>query len=374
MTRLRYGVLATIAIVCGASYICPAEAESVRVISGPNSFGAGWMFLDTDGCYVVTAGHVVTGTDGRILKVVIRDGRGREWTPAAPVVLSATADIAILPIPNAADPAVCGAPGRSRLRVAGVAERARTLSRAHIERAGLGETMPVAVELVATKADRSRGAVFAVKLMTSSIDVAKGWSGSPITDPQGLIGIVVEADPEDGTASAVRADAIAELFVRAKHGEPSGAPATSVAKTTAATSVSSAKPSKAEGLDIMVLAGETVDPAQGPSEIFSTVGPGWIVRPKVGTVAFDLAARRERSFERVALSVGAPNRIAELEVAVEVASGGEEKTFLPIRSCRVDAKAAGIGCSFLAQTRKSLRITLRVSGSEPLSLEGLDIR
>lgn len=373
--RLRRCTIA--AILFGSAFGSAAEAESVRVISGPNSVGGGWMFLDSGGCHVVTAAHVVAGSDGRPLKVVIRDGRGIEWVPTAPIVFSSSADIAVLPIPNAADPAVCGAPGRSRLGVAGVAERARTMVAARIERFGFSQTEPIPIELAATRTDLRRGEVFGVKPTAASVNVEKGWSGSPITDAQGMIGIVVDVDPDTGIATAVRADAIADLLARARHDvEIVRPPTTPVgAKSTSPTRLPTPGSAGVEQLDIRVGSGETVDPAQGPTEIFSATGAGWTVRPKAGTVAFDLLARNERTFERVSLAVGAAGRVADIEVAVEVAGGGrDEKTFLPIRTCKAAATVVDLSCAFLAQTRRTMRISLRVSGTEPLSLKALDIR
>src|ERR1019366_1119152 len=82
--------------------LCAAVAQAgvVRVVTGSNSYGQGYMFLDNDGiCKVATAGHVVKLADGRVVfRITIVDERGHTPELGAPIVLSADPDIAVLPV------------------------------------------------------------------------------------------------------------------------------------------------------------------------------------------------------------------------------------------------------------------------------------
>ena len=320
MRVLNRSMRAAQAILMGAALLAPiphAAAESVRLMTGPNEFGTGWLFLDHTGCYVATAGHVVAGTNGVVGELLVRDGRGRKWATSPPVVLSSDPDVAVLPVPAANDPSVCGIPGRSRLTVAGVVERARVLNGGTIETSGRGETLRIPVQPFAARADSGRGGIFSVRPINRSDQVAKGWSGSPVTDDAGMIGIVFEAEHGAETAAAVRADVIARLLDASRSAIQRG-PQPPLPRATDG--------GRAPGPDVApfavgVLAGETVDPARGPEMIFQRDGRGWVVRPRSGAVHVVLRSPVERTFARVALQLSpdSAKRLIGFEVAVGLA-------------------------------------------------------
>jgi hypothetical protein len=336
-----------------------ARAEAVRIMTGPNTFGAGWIFLDRVGCFVATAGHVIKGDDGHVRRALVRDGQGREWSTREPLVLSKDPDVAVLPVVGADDPSRCGVSGRSRLHVAGLAERARVLREGAIETAGRVEMIRVPVVPFGARMDANRGEVFSVRSALGD-PVAKGWSGSPVTDANGLVGIVIEAEQGAELAVAVRADAIARLIeaARARQGAPASA-----AKGTAAFAVN-------------VLAGETLDPARGPDTILRGAGPGWRVRPQRGAVTIALRAPAERPFERVALELDAASarRLVGYEIAVGL-GGRVEEEFQPVSFCRpAGADGTVIACRFLQQLRRSLRLVITWRGDEPVTIMGVAVQ
>ena len=343
------------------------------MMTGPNEFGTGWLFLDHTGCYVATAGHVIAGSNGVVRKVLVRDGRGREWVTGAPIVLSSDPDIAVLPIPAAADPSICGIPGRSRLTVAGVAERARILTGGAIETSGRNETLRIPVEPFGARADSMRGGIFSVRPVNRPDQIAQGWSGSPVIDNFGMVGIIFEAENGADTAAAVRADVIARLIDTAR--------SVSLSRTErllpGAGSKGLAAPlDQATPFAISVVDGETLDPARGPDEILRREGLGWNARPRSGAVNLVLRSSSARTFTRVTLRLSpeSAKRFVELEVGVGLARRDREE-FQMIQYCgRPAGDATLIACSFLEQTRHNLRLDITVKGDDPITIRGVDIR
>jgi hypothetical protein len=198
-------------------FFCAAVAQAgvVRVVTGPNSFGQGFMFLDLDGiCKVATAGHVVKLPDGQVIsRITIVDEKGRTPELGAPIVLSSDPDIAVLPVIGANDPAVCG---DGRLSGIGIARRIKETTSARIETTDGSGVVRVPVHWRAAAQDAEGGSIFTVTPANSDDRIVKGWSGSVVLDKDGLLGIVYEVDAAHNEAYAVRADRIRELLDAAR--------------------------------------------------------------------------------------------------------------------------------------------------------------
>jgi hypothetical protein len=135
-----------------------AMADVVRLNVGAGKFGQGWRFLDQDGiCKVVTAGHVVRGLDRKILPTYVLDGHDREWPAGRVLVNSEEPDIAVLAIPSANDPGLCG---EGRLSTIGIARRVAEMSGAVIATTDESEVRNVPVMRRASVMDADGGRLF----------------------------------------------------------------------------------------------------------------------------------------------------------------------------------------------------------------------
>lgn len=329
----------------------PAAADVVRLKVGADRFGQGWMFLDTDGvCKVVTAGHVIRGVDGQIRQPLVLDGRGREWTTGEPILASVEPDIAVLPIPAAQEPTLCG---DGRLSSIGVSRRVVNMADGLIRTTGDSEIRDVPVSRRASVIDRNNGALFAVRPKVPGDVVRKGWSGSVVLDGQGPLGIVFEVDPEGNEAFAVRVDVIRGLMANAPS-TSSGTAGETRPRPTFAT-----------------LAGTTLDPAAGPDQLNAGPGRFWQVAPKQHTVALLLRFPTPQQIRQVRLtSDSGPNGIDAVDVSTQAGAGVEGWT--SANYCRA---AAGntTTCRFLQRTVIGVRILVKTRNNEPISLGSLAV-
>lgn len=341
-----------------AGSVAAARADIVRLQLGPRTFGQGWMFLDLDGqCKVVTAAHVVHGSDGRALRPMVLDERGRQMQAGAPLVISGDADVAVLPVPSADGPALCGT---GRLSAIGVERRVHDMAQANISTTGGSEVREVPVARRASHMDSGGGERFAVRPVLEADHVAKGWSGSMVRDGEGPLGVVVEVDPENNEAYAVRVDVVRRLMEGAA-AVPSGPAATSGA----------ARPLPA----LVVLAGTTVDPANGPDQVAGTGAAGWRVEPSRRTVVFTAAFAVPAQIRRVTLGTapGSPNGIEAVDVATQ-AEGGNGEEWTSANYCKAPAAdATALSCPFLARTVVRVRVVVRTRTGDPILLSGFAV-
>ena len=332
----------------------PAAADVVRLKVSGGTFGQGWMFLDQDGvCKVVTAGHVIRGIEGQVRQTLVLDGRGREWTTGAPVLNSTEPDIAVLPVPGAADPASCG---DGRLSAIGVARRVANLADGIIRTTGESEVRDVPVSRRASVIDRRGGGLFAVKPKLQADEVRKGWSGSVVLDAEGPLGIVYEADETGGNeAYAVRVDVIRELMAAAPAGN-------------------SASPAKAPPRPALaVLAGSTLDPAAGPDQLLSSGGQPWQVRPKRRAVVFTVRFGRPVQIHQLQLASRetGPNRIEAIDVSTQAEGGAS--SWISANYCRAPAGAVRVSCRFLVRTVSSVRVLVKTRSDDVIGLQSLAV-
>lgn len=330
-----------------------ARADIVRLQVGPRAFGQGWMFLDFDGrCKVVTAAHVVRGLDGRVVLPVVLDERGRQMPAGAPLVVSDKADIAVLPVPSADGPALCGA---GRLSAVGVERRVREMAQASISTTGGSEVREIPVLHRASHMDSNGGEMFAVRPTLGTDLVAKGWSGSVVRDGEGPLGIVVQVDPESNEALAVRIDVVRRLMEAAPAAPPVGPAAAGGARPPA----------------LMVLAGKTADPAEGPDQVSGPGPASWRVEPVQRTVVFTATFATPVQIRQVTLgtAAGSQNRIEAMDVATQ-AAGGNEEEWTGANYCRTPADATALACAFLVRTVVRVRLVVKTRTGDPILLTG----
>lgn len=342
---------ALLSILLGAGV---AHADVVRLKVGPDLFGQGWMFLDTDGfCKVVTAGHVVRAPDGKIRKSLALDGHGHEWPTGAPLVLSTDPDIAVLPVPSANDPSSCGA---GRLSTIGVERRVADMTGGEIVTTGQSEVVAVPVTRRASAMDAGGGELFTVRPTLQADRVVKGWSGSIVRDADGPLGVVFEVDPDHNEAYAVRVDVVRGLIAAA-----------SARTTPSHVGAVVSRPA------IAVLAGTTIDPANGPEQGLADSGSAWRVVPIRHAVVFTASFATPVEIREV--SVGNPttsaNRIEAIGISTQAAAGMDDWT--DANYCRAQG-GAPLTCRFLARTVLRLRVFVKTTNDDPIALAGLFLK
>jgi hypothetical protein len=336
-------------LLCAAA----AQAGVVRVVTGPNSYGQGFMFLDNDGvCKVATAGHVVKLADGRIVsRITIVDEKGHTPELGAPIVLSTDPDIAVLPVIGANDPSVCG---DGRLSANGVARRVKETTTARVETTEEGGVIRVPVRWRSAAADSGAGSIFTVEPSNPADRIVKGWSGSVVLDDDGLLGIVFEVDPVRNEAFAVRADLIRGLVDAAR-------PNT--------TTVAQAAPIEAP---VVQLAGSTPDPSHGPNDIYRTGDSAWKAVPSQGRISFMVVFDKPIHLNAVALSFSSEeNAPSGMDVAVSAAPDSDN--WASLNYCPIAKGDTSIRCVVVTSTVRKIRVTLKTDDDSAMTLSSLSI-
>jgi hypothetical protein len=325
-----------------------ARAEVVQLMTGENSFGQGWLFLDFDGvCKVATAGHVIEGLGGGIAHPLIRTERRQEAMAGSALVLSKDPDVAVLSVP---DTNLCGA---GRLSAIGIERRIREMPRLELRRVDSKsrEVRPVPVQLVASSLDADGGRMFAVRPSADDDRVVQGWSGAPIVDDKGLLGIVVEAGPGN-TALAIRADVIRTVLDKAARLPLAGARAV------------------APGAGISVLAGTTDDPLHGPDQSLKADGVGWVVAPRRGLVEFSINYPSPVQVHSVTIVFrdGDASQVTGLSVSTTSEATGDD--WIDVNVCRPRLPKAGtVTCPLSPRTVARARLGVMVVGDRPVIIE-----
>jgi hypothetical protein len=325
------------------------QADHVRLRTSENSWGQGWMFLDTDGvCKVVTAGHVVRSVDGHVVHPLVVDGHAREMTTGAPLLLSADPDIAVLPIPAANGATACGS---GRLSAIGVERRVTDMTDSAILTTGKSELQQIAVERRASSLDSGGGKFFAVRPLAAGDRVTEGWSGSAVIDHDGPLGIVFAVDGEHNEAIATRVDVVRKLMAAAVVNPAGDAANVSVPRA------------------ITVLSGATIDPARGPDQL-ERGGGGWLVRPSHHKIEFTAVFTEARQIKLVMLGAEAnpANSIKGFAIATQASAVGDD--WVNVAYCEHAAGTdAADACRFSARTVLQVRIAAKTANDEPLVIK-----
>jgi hypothetical protein len=341
--------------VASVLLLCPAVAQAgvVRIVTGPNSYGQGFMFLDNDGvCKVATAGHVVKHADGSVItRITVVDEKGHTPDLGAPIVLSTDPDIAVLPVIGANDPSVCG---DGRLSAIGIARRVKETTSARIETTEGGGIVRVPVRWRAAAADSAGGSIFTVEPSNSADRIVKGWSGSVVLDDNGLLGIVFEVDPECNEAYAVRADIIRGLVDAAR------------LSTIAVAETPSSQAS------VVQLLGSTPDPAHGPNDIYRSGDAAWKAVPSQGRIVFMVVFDKPIHLKGVALSfLSEENTLAGMDVSVSAAPGSD--SWDSLNYCTIAKGERAIRCAVVTSTVRKVRVTLKTASDGAIVLSSLAI-
>ena len=347
----------SISVLCSA----PLHAGVVRIITNNSGFGQGWMFLDNDSvCKVMTPAHVIEQVDGRLApKIEVLDDRGHTFLDVAPEILSdrKERDVAVLVIRGADDPKICGV---SRLRqVENLATRIATLSELVLEttegsngnddgqKPEPGAIIKVPVRVRQALMDTDQGSQFIVQPTNPKDRVVDGWSGSVIEDTEGPVGMLIKA-----TGLAVRMDVIRQLI-----------DASSGTRKPIALG-HNAPP-------VILTVGSMADARSTTVALFAVDGPGWNVLPKGSAIILVIVPETAIRLQRIRLSYkSATNFLVGMYIAV---GDGGDNGWETLRTCPADGASGTIVCSVLPASVTHLQLTLKTSGTGPVSLSGLSI-
>lgn len=330
-----------------------AAAEHVRLKTGPDTFGQGWLYVDPDGqCRVATPAHVVERGAGLADALVI-DQRGREYPAGAALQPDPELDLAVLQVSGSRPGQPCTP---SRLGLDNLAPTLSRLTEAFLITMEGGELRTIRVERRARSVDSGRGTVFAVAPMRSTDRLSQGMSGSVVLSPDNApLGMLIEVEPDDNVGIVIRFDAIKRAVLSAA---ASSAPA----------------PSGAAALgEVTVLEGATLDPAAGPSAL---VGEGgvWRVKAAGRRVRVLIQLPETQRLNRVTLaapSAADGNFPVGLEVATSASAGAER--FTSAAYCRADG-ATDLVCRFAPRQVRALRLTFAAAQADAtLALGALNI-
>jgi hypothetical protein len=328
-----------------------AAAEHVRLKTGPDTFGQGWLYVDPDGqCRVATPAHVVERGAGFAEALVI-DQRGREYPAGAALQPDPELDLAVLQVSGSRPGQPCTP---SRLGLDNLAPTLSRLNEAFLITMEGGELRTIRVERRARSVDSGRGTVFAVAPMRSTDRLSQGMSGSVVLSPDNApLGMLIEVEPDDNVGIVIRFDAIKRAVLSA---------------------AASPAPSGAAALgEVTVLEGATLDPATGPGAL---VGEGgvWRVKAEGRRVRVLLQLPETQRLNRVTLA--APSAAdgdfpVGLEVATAASAGAER--FTSAAYCRADG-ATDLMCRFAPRQVRALRLTFAAAQADAtLALGALNV-
>ena len=314
-----------------------AQAEHVRLKTGPGTFGQGWLFVDPDGrCRVATPAHVVD-RGATLAEALVIDQRGREFPAAEALQPDAKLDLAVLRVSGVRPGEPCTP---SRLGLDNLAPSLSRLTEAFLITMEGGELRTIRVERRARSVDSGRGTVFAVAPMRPTDRLSQGMSGSVVMSPDNApLGMLIEVEPEDNVGIAIRFDAIKRAVLSGKAPPVVG-------------------PDDAVALGVVtVLEGDTVDPAAGPEAL---VGKGevWRVRPDGRRVRVLVWLAETQRLNQVVLTVPS-DAGTDLPVGMEVATAAraDADRFTSAAYCR-QTRGADLICRFAPRQVRMLRLTL----------------
>jgi hypothetical protein len=312
------------------------RAEHVRLKTGADTFGQGWLFVDPEGqCRVATPAHVVARGAGLADALVI-DQRGREFRAGAALQPDPELDLAVLQVRGSSPGRPCTT---SRLGLDNLAPTLSRLTEAFLVTMEGGEVRTIRVDRRARSVDSRRGTVFAVAPTRSTDQLSQGMSGSVVMSPDNApLGMLIEVEPDDNVGIVIRFDAVKQAVL-------SGAAVAAPAPTGA--------PARAE---VTVLEGVTLDPAFGPGALLGEGGV-WRVKSQGRRVRVLLQLPELQRLNRVTLaSPGAADGALPVGLEVATAASAGAERFTSAAYCQAN-QANGLVCRFAPRQVRVLRLT-----------------
>lgn len=327
-----------------------AYGETVRLKTGADRFGNGWLFLDHSGrCLVATPAHVVTA-DRTLLNPILTDPKGRESRLTEVAQPDPETDLAFLTVGGETASEGCSP---SRISALPLDFVLRGLTEATLTTTSGGEIATIRLLPKAFSIDSDRGQILVFAPADPGERLSEGMSGSAILAGDRPLAMLIEVVPELGIGRALRFDAIGRLLAsyRPASAAAPGAPIADAVLT--------------------LLAGSAVDPAHGPDELLY---PSRIfqARPQRGRLSLIVRFARARpvsAFRLAAVDGRTANRLRRAVLSTADTSG-----FNPIRGCDPTGRAApAFDCTIATRTLTALRLDLLIDGDDDVSLSDLGL-
>jgi hypothetical protein len=212
----RIAAFAAILVLSGLACV-PAEAETILLARGDDTFGQGWLFLDASGqCRIATPRHVVERADGTLSAPDLLDSFGRLHPTEAPVAAAdEELDLAFLTVRGLIAKEGCS---RDRVRLTPLQPIIDSIKQATLEITTPTERQSLAVALRALSRDSEGGKIIALSPADDGASFQKGMSGGTVMHNGRPIAMLYEVDSDEGVGIALRYDQIASELQKLSSG------------------------------------------------------------------------------------------------------------------------------------------------------------
>ena len=337
------GLLLVVALLCTR----PAMAETVLLTRGDDTFGLGWLFLDSTGkCRVATPRHVIETSDGSLTAPDLLDSFNRIHATHSPVSVSdPDIDLAFISVGGLLAREGCS---RDRIRATPLQSVIDGMKQADLGIATPAERQTIPVAPRALSRDDAGGSFIAFAAVDPQTGFQKGMSGGTVTYNGRPIAMLFEVDTENGVGIALRYDVIAAQFQ----------------KLAASPEKPVALGSTAKG-DLVVERGRLVRQDAGLSSYLAGDSPLELA-PEPDRIVLTYSMIRGSVVRGVNLKgTGLPESGA-LIVEVENAGGG----FLPGARCLL---SVDLSCGMSPRRADRLRLTLTGKPSDHFTIRELNV-
>lgn len=323
-----------------------ANAETVLLARGDDTFGQGWLFLDAAGqCRVVTPRHVLETADGALSPPDLIDRYGRIHPTHSPIAAAnPDLDLAFITVGGQLAKGGCS---RDRVRATPLQPIIDSLKQAQLDVSTQTERQSIAVAVRAVSRDDKGGGIIAISSVAPNVSFQKGMSGGTITHNGRPIAMLFEVDSEEGIGVAMRYDLIAGELQ--KLAQPKDKPSNDLASVN----------------DLVLVRGRIAERDSGLSGFLAGTS-ALKVAPAPDRVVMTVANEGQATIEGVHIRGKGLTGKGFLIIETEKDSGG----FLPGARC---ALVDNTTCNMAPRHATRLRVTMTGSPAEAYEIEGLDV-
>ncbi len=319
-----------------------AHAETVRLQTGPDSFGQGWLFRDRRGrCLVAAPWHVVAPEPlNQPVPVVLIDRQGRTNPTASPGRTNPELDLAFLTVGGEVAREGCS---NSRVSALSLNAALRAANEAFLTTMETGARITIRVERRATALDDSAGAMISFAPVDPAERLAQGMSGGTFQRDTQPLAMLLAVDPDFNLGIGLRYDVIGREVAGY---DPAPAPPASNAIAGLI------------GVEITLLTGQAADPAQGPLRLVEDGGQFSVV-PRQRRISLILRIPVPRRLNRISVAATNPSQREQVTaLAIETADTTTGRSvYGPPRTCASQAGALLFDCQMAPRLADTIRLT-----------------